>query len=275
MDFLARELSGQEVSETEREKRSSAVVREKNATLRAAEAEKNATLRAAEAEKNAALRAAEAERRAERRAEARAAAKDYFLKKSGIVFGGWVGFGLAGTGIGAEKEVAQTKDGNVVKNPDGTTAMKTEHDVGIGGIGEIELRLLRYFGIQTGIGRITDYAPYTLPSGEKQYSKVSITQIPLLARLHFSVFSITLAGFGGVGMNVAVSADSGSAYPGMSFIAGAEAGLELKPVEMFLRYRYTGSLSGGSLTVNGRSYDYSMGNHMLGAGLRFHVPFRK
>ncbi|MDR2796650.1 MAG: hypothetical protein LBB47_08075, partial [Spirochaetaceae bacterium] len=76
MDFLARELSGQEVSETEREKRSSAVVREKNAALRAAEAERRAK-----------ANAAEAERRAKANAAVVAAATDNFLKNSGIFFG--------------------------------------------------------------------------------------------------------------------------------------------------------------------------------------------
>jgi hypothetical protein len=187
--------------------------------------------------------------------------------------GGWVGFG-GGTGKGEEK-------GGVKQDEDHITVTPTVPEPGISGGGDIGLRLFRYFGIQTGIAGITDYAPYTPPGVEELYSKVSITQIPVLARVNglFGMGNdhyVFVAGFGGIGMNVTVSAGAGSADPGMSFIAGGELGGGNQYLDIYFKYQYIGSLSGGSLTVDGRSYDYSMKNHTLSFGARvFLPPFRK
>jgi TolB-like protein len=241
MKILAAKLSGEEVSTRDRTK----LDKEKNAEARAAEAA--------------------------RRAEVRAAATDNFLKKSGIGFGGWLGGNVGGTGRGAERSVDTKREG------------------GFTGGGDIELRLSRYFGIQTGITGFTDYAPYTPPGGEEQYEKVNFVQIPILVRLNLPLETtwvndqgsvgeggLFFAGFAGFGMNIVVSPDAEVNPVSMSFIAGGEAGFIFgSRVTVYMNYRYTGGIGKGSLTVDGASYDYSMKNHTLGAGLRIYLPFRR
>jgi hypothetical protein len=200
------------------------------------------------------------------KARARAAAMDNFLKKSGIAFGGWLGIGI---GNGSSKEKVDKDTGEVT----------TSRDPTINGGGDVELRLYRYFGIQTGINRITDYAPYTPPNGKEQYEKLGLIQIPVLARVTFTfVEYVSIAAFGGVGINVSVStSDADSADPSMmSVIAGIELGFKGNNFYTFFGgYRWNGSIGDGSFIVDGASYDYSMGIHMIELGLRFYLPLRK
>jgi hypothetical protein len=248
MEFLAMKLSGQEVSEVARTMRTRTVEEEINDETRA------------------------------ERARARAVAMDNFLKNAGIAIGGWYGFGLSGT---ATKRVRSTDTtANLTIN-----GVKYKQDSGSYGGANVELRLFRYFGIQTGISGITDYAPYTPQSGVKQYAKLSFIQIPILARFNFSstdlydspnpeiglLFSI----FGGLGINTAVnSPETESADPGgTSLIAGLEVGIGGQKFGVFTGYQWNGA-NAGSLTVNGVSYIYTRGNHIMYLGAKFYLPFR-
>jgi hypothetical protein len=160
--------------------------------------------------------------------------------------------------------------------------VKYTQTMGFYGGGDIELRLYRYFGIQTGITSITEYAPYTPPGGEEQYAKLTLIQIPVLVRLNIQQMvegvGWNLTVFGGFGINAAVASvsDAKSADPGrMSFIAGGEVGLGGRNIRLFGGYRWIGGMGSGSIIVNGRSYDYRQGSHRMYGGLRFYLPFRQ
>jgi hypothetical protein len=250
MEFLAQKLSGEEVSEKARQRRTRVVEEEKNDEARAAAAAESA--------------------------KARAAATDKFLKNSGIAFGGWFAFGLGGDAPRVERKDKETGE-----------IKKEKENVFDGGV-DLELRLFRYLGIQTGVNIINDYASYTLPGegAEKKYVAMNLLQIPLLVRLNFmpaegkkgwaavSYFSV----YGGLGLNAAVLNATKTSWvnPGeLGFIFGAEVGAVITMFHMFMGYRFSGGLDKGALTVNGASYDYSMGISMIQLGLRFYVPFRK
>jgi hypothetical protein len=254
MEFLAMKLSGREVSERERKRRTRAVEEGRSAEAQAAK----------DAEK----------------ARAWAAARNKFLKNSGIAFGSSLGFGVGGTSM---KRVLD-ESGNTTIN-----GVKYETTLGFFGSGDIELYLCRYLGIQTGINLVTDYAPYTPPGEEEQYAKVSFIQIPILVRLNFSILSffnfslngregIYIVAFGGLGMNALVTSTSNaaSADPGKrSLIFGGEAGLSGQNFGLFAGYRWNGGFDGGSVTANGVSYDYSRGSHTIYLNAKYSLPFRR
>jgi hypothetical protein len=244
MDFLARGLNGETISKKERDKRMRMVTEE-----------------TVFAEKTEADRI-----KAIEQAGKRAAAKDKFLKNSGIAFGGWLGPSFSGNktdGINWE-----------------TGEERSVPNVAFSGGGDIELRL-RWFAIQTGINAFGYNAPYT-PSGKReQYEKLRILQIPILARFTYKFnpddVGFYMAGGAGVGMNfVTKTSDAESADPArMCFIAGAEVGATWEVFAMYIGYQWDSDIGSGSLTVDGMKYDYKRGSHMLTVGMRFYVPFRK
>jgi TolB-like protein len=212
-----------------------------------------------------------AERRTEERAEAARrtdAAIDNFLKNSGIAFGGRLGFGLGGdapTSPVKDKETGEVKN---VKEPI------------LNGGADLALRLYRYFGIQTGVYIIGDFATYTgaYTGAEKEYEKLTIIQIPILIRLEIPILqSLYIAGFGGIGVNAAVATTHAkSANPGgINFIAGGELGAGGTNFSLFTGYQFNGSMSMGSININETMFDYAMAEHILYFGIRIYIPFRK
>jgi TolB-like protein len=264
MEFLAMQLSGKEVSQRERDRRSSAV----NSETKARETEERTRI--------------QAEERAANQANARRAwakTMDKFLQSSGIAFGGWLGFGIGGTGMKPDESGSTTINGDIYGE-----------DAGFAGGGNLELRLYRYIGIQTGVNSVTNYAPYTLPGGNELYAKLTTVQIPILVRVNliFSEQGMGFAGFAGLGMNIATPdiAYATTADPGkISFIAGGEYILApLGNLELSLGYQWNGGIDDGSLTVavgnvgggtSNISQDYRQGSHTIYAGIRYHLPFRK
>jgi TolB-like protein len=249
MEYLARELSGETVSKKERSKLTNTVDREIAGKKNAEEAEAAA--------------------------RRRAAATDKFLKNAGIAFGGWLGWGTGGTG----KTRVLDEEGNVTIND-----VKYTDTIGLSGGGNIELRLYRYFGIQTGISGITDYVPYTPQGNEEQYMKLSTLQIPVLARVNFQFNTGDMVGdigwmlalFGGVGLNVACTSDAESIdLAKMNVIGGGEAGFAGKNFALFAVFQYNGGIDSGSITVDGVPYDgIQTGSYSMGVGFRIYLPFR-
>jgi hypothetical protein len=243
MDFLARGLNGETISKKERDERMRMVNKETVSTEKA-----------------------EADRiKAIERAGKRAAAKDKFLKNSGIAFGGWLGPSFGGEKTGINRSTGEEK---------------SEPNVAFSGGGDIGLRI-GWFDIQTGLNGFGYDAPYT-PSGKsEQYEKLSIVQIPILARFTYKKnpdnAGFYMAGVIGVGMNfVTKISDAESSDPAvMSFIAGAEVGAAWRVFAMYMGYQWDGDIGSGSLTVDGEKYDYKRGSHRLTVGMRFFVPFRR
>jgi hypothetical protein len=245
MEFLARKLSGEEVSESEQTRRARTVNKE--------------------------IRTAEQMEADRIKAEARAAATDKFLKNTGIAFGGWVGLGN-----NSSKNTYTTTDKD-------TGEEKTETTAAWHGGGSIELRY-RFFGIQTGINVLSDYKAYTPPGEEDQYAQLTIIQVPVLARFTFRFgfggegeIGGQLVGFAGVGMNVAANtSDAISVDPAkVSFIGGGGAGWHGRNFGVLLGYQWNGDLGGGSITADGVSYDYKRSSHMGFLVVSYYVPFRR
>jgi TolB-like protein len=248
MEILAAKLSGKEVSQGSRR----ALSREENSEARAAEAE--------------------------RRAKARAEASDNFLRKSGINFGGWFALGLGGDAPSENEKRTNDDTGQ-------TETVNVKKAVFSGG-GELELLLYRYFGIQTGVSAISDYAAYKPQGGEEEeYEKLTFLQIPILARLN-AIWqpegtdvgvALRFAIYGGVGINASVStSDAQSAkFSGMNLVIGGELGIGGRYAGMFFGYQYNGSLSDGTYVIDGETYDYSMKVSMIRLGAKIYLPFRK
>lgn len=190
---------------------------------------------------------------------------DNFLENSGAVFGGWFGMGVGGTGmkrVGGESGSAS---------------------IGGSGGASIELRLSPYFGILTGVSGISDYVPYTPPSEDGQYARLSTLQIPVLARIIlYPVFgwnkngnTLPMVVFAGVGLNAAAwTSDAESVNPAkMNLIIGGEVGLNGRHFGLSMGYQFNGGIDSGSITVDGASYDYKSGSHVIYLGLRYYLPF--
>jgi TolB-like protein len=167
VEFLARELSGQTVSAKDRARRTNAVDKEITST---------------------------------ERAEKTAANLDKFLKSSGVVIGGWLGYDLAAP-TGSEGSGSSTETS----------------DTAFFGGGNIELRLYRYVGIQAGAAYV-----------------VNGLQIPLLARVTVPLWDLfEIAGFGGIGINV------GGEEP-VSAVGGAEVGFKMWNIGISVGYQWNG-----------------------------------
>jgi TolB-like protein len=177
---------------------------------------------------------------------------DTFLKNAGIGFHGWGGWGGGSSG-----------------------------GISSGGAG-IEMRLLNWFSIQTGLTAIAETALYTPQGGSEQSVQLTALQVPILLRVSAGAERRKgdnggrLAAFGGLGLNLFTSqTDTLVVDPGMvNVILGG--GLEYSGYHfsLFLGYQFNGGIGGGSLTTGGVSYDYTRTWHMFSLGIAWFIPFR-
>ncbi|GHU47836.1 hypothetical protein FACS1894200_03840 [Spirochaetia bacterium] len=207
---------------------------------------------------------------------------DKFLRNSIIVFGVWGGISF---GEADSHEEYTNKDTGVEKTSPAvpTSSSAKELHVGFSGGGSIELRMYPRFGIQTGINVITDYVSYTSPDQKKQYETLTTVQVPVLARLNYHFIEPGYGGgnaganlglFTGLGLNAATKASVDPAI--ISFIIGGEVGLFGGYLDgFFVGYQFNGDIGGSSITVDGASYNYTRGSHVIYAALRFYVPLRQ
>jgi hypothetical protein len=211
---------------------------------------------------------------------AREVKTDDLLRNSSFVLNGWLGIGLDGTGLGKSYYVT---------NPE--TNKREEVSRGLGFLGGVNLGLhYRFISILSGVNIINDSVIYTPKGGPadglKQFAPVSFLQIPVLLRLNFDfdkdITAFGLAGFAGLGFNgAAFKSDIGPYKPGnISFIAGAELTIDMSEsgfdfAEGVYGYQWSGSLSDGSILVDGVSYPFKYGIHIASFGLRINLPFRK
>jgi TolB-like protein len=244
MAFLAKKLSGEEITEAEREARALP------ARLAQEAQEAEAARKAQEAE--LARKAQEAARKAQER--------DALLRDLSIVLGGRVG---GGTGFSRNKV---NEEGEVVKDGKGSILLGAD----------VEFRW-RFLGIQSGILINTAYVP--LPDRDDQYAELRLIQIPVLfcfnpmLRLPDDV-GLGITSFIGFGVNVAASSlDADSVDDRMSFIAGAGFVLVFGSVEVSIGYQFDGGK--GSLILDDVSYDYSRQSHGAFVGVKFYLPFKK
>jgi len=209
MDFLAQELSGLEISNRKRSKRSN---------------------------------------------HAASSANTYF-KNSGLNFAAWLG--------PSESFV------NHSTNPVG------RH---FSGGGEIELRLFRYLGLQTGfqIFQDEDY-----PFSEALITK-TMMQVPVLARTELSfardfALGLYFSPYIGIGINLFSPGNdiAVQSSPHLSLIAGGDIGFYILSLKIFIGYQYNQDLSDTTYSFCGESFSYSGKRSVLRVGISKFIPFRK
>ena len=204
----------------------------------------------AEAAALAAKREEEAQKR-EVESIKRQEAADNFLKKSGV------NFGASGSYLFERK-----------------TALIS------GGV-DIELRLFKFFGLQSGFEIFQDVAE-PKEAGKnvsKQIATQNVLQIPVMARFTIPIAVNFLAVYGGLGINLfpfdigsPATVNSVSPY---SFIVGGDFGLHLMYLQVYISYKYNRDLTETRYSFNNNDYTYLGQRSMLGLGVKFMVPFRK
>jgi hypothetical protein len=246
MEFLARELSGEKVSERERGRRTSSV-----AGTQAAE--------------EAARKSAES--------------WDKFLKSSGFAIHFFAGLGSSGSG-----KVEKQSD-------DLETLDKNEYIEGQTGgfiFPSVELRLWKYFGIQTGIYITSDYFEYMPASAQSpaKYDTLKTVQLPILARVTFKFLeeeavdsALYATVFGGIALNMEVtSADALSLDPAsQSFLIGAGGGWHIAGVEFGVGFLYNGDIGKGTATYKDVAdpLSYQRGHAVFFVNIGYEIPFRR
>jgi TolB-like protein len=230
MDFLAKTLSGITVTDEERTKRTSFI-------------DKTAT--------------------AEEKARRREAAKDNFLKNSGVNFSGRIGIIL--NSAEADSPSAEN-DYHVDKFVAKDFSFNTEFR-------------WHWLGLQTGINSITSRIRTISDSGV--YSLLAQTetiQIPLLVGGNF-VFKrfINLSAYGGFGFNVSQKGagnDLETPSP-LAFIVSADIGAVYAGVSCFIGVRYARNLEESVIVLTGDRYRYTEDILSLTLGAGYYLPFRK
>jgi len=201
--------------------------------------------------------AAAREAKKEEDTQKRQAAVDKFLKSSGFSFGGWYGFILS--------------DSEVDKSSVGKSS----------GGGDIELRLFRYIGLQSGIEIFQDLDTVN-PFSEPLITQ-NVVQIPIVARFMLPFGSpdayYFISVYGGLGINTfpnsnpVVKIQSTSPF---SYLIGGDFGMSFLNITFFGSFQFNRDLSDTVYdygTKKGLSY---LGQRLIFCmGIRYFVPFRQ
>jgi len=195
----------------------------------------------------AVTKSAASKARREEDTQRRQAANSKFLESSGFAFGGWIGYAISDYEVGKYS----------------------------GGF-DVEFRMFKFIGLQTGIDFFQD-----LDNTDNRFSEPLITQnvlqIPIAARFTLPLLDLfSLSAYGGIAMNVfsdnnpLVTIQSASLF---SFFAGADIGISLTDLSVFLGYQFNRDLSDTVYdygTKKGLSY---LGQRsILTVGIRYFVP---
>jgi hypothetical protein len=189
------------------------------------------------------------EARKEVNTQKRQASANKFFKNSGFGFGGWFGFLFS----------------------------DSEDKMFLGG-GDIELRLFRFFGLQSGIIIFQDLDTVN-PFSEPLITQ-SILQIPIVARLSFPLSDnfFVISGYGGLGINTFIGSNplitiqSTSPY---SLIAGAEFGISLADLSLLIGYQINRDLSETMYDYGPKkALCYNGERSILTFGFKYFTPFR-
>jgi len=176
-------------------------------------------------------------------------ANDNFLRTSGFSLGGWFGY----------------ISGNEVSNYSGG--------------GELELRLFRYIGLQTGIEIFQDLD--TVNTFSEPLITQKVMQIPIVARFTLPVFEniFFLSAYGGLGINIFPDSNpvvKMELTSSSSFIAGGDVGMSLLDLSVFMGYQYNRDLSDTVYDYGPKkSLKYLGQRSMLTMGIRYFIPFRR
>jgi hypothetical protein len=255
MEFLARVLSGEKVSDRERNRRAGSVA-------------------ASQAAEEAARKKAE-----------NAANWDRLLKSSGFAVHFYGGGSVGGSGsVEAQDNDINTWDKNEY----------IEKQAGSFLFPSVELRLGKTFGIQTGIGIIEDYFEYVPASSDPaKYDKLKTVMLPVLARLnlryvdgnldgnlrHVDTTGFYAAVYGGVALNLSTTSDEAvSLEPALlSFIVGAGVGFDFYGLEIGLGFLYNGDIGSGTATYEGIAdpLSYQRGQVAMYFHISYEIPFSK
>jgi len=195
MEFLAKRLSGIQVSERERNRRTASVASTADAEEKARQKE--------EADKERA-------RQREEESRKRQVATDNFLRNAGINLDGWFGINLLPINDSEESEKKKISS--------------------FSGGGRLGLRLSPYFDLQTGFTILQNIDK----SFSEPIITQTIVQLPVLAKVNLTFMPpYNLSPYGGIGLNLS-STDKDNitvqSFSMFSFIAGVELGITLSSV---------------------------------------------
>jgi len=195
--------------------------------------------------------AAAREAKKEEDTQKRQAAVDKFLKSSGFSFGGWFGYMLSDSEVGK-----------------------------FSGGGDIELRLFRYIGLQTGIEIFQDLDMVNKFS--EPLITQNILQIPVIARVSFSLFddnSLFISVYGGLGINMFLNSNPvvkiQSTSP-FSFLVGGDLGMSASNITIFVGYQFNRDFSDTVYDYGTKKgLSYLAQRSILTMGIKYFVPFRQ
>jgi len=185
---------------------------------------------------------------------------DKFLENSGINIGGWLGLNFAYSSVGGDNLSS------------------------LSGGADLELRLFRYFGIQSGFEIFKDMDE---PKDDPLFSITqTILQVPVLARITIPVLGdyYYLSIYGGLGFNFPIDGSTNdydssqaaiqSAFQ-YSYIVGGDVGLNLNGLQIFIGYQFNSDLSDTEYFFQGKKNNYLGQRSLLNVGIRYLIPFRK
>jgi len=265
MDFLAKQLSGIQVSKQEREKRSASIANTASAEERARQKEENERQR--RETENEKIRQREENERQRREAEnekarqkeakeieakyKRQAANDKFKKNASFNYGGWIGLSFY---------------------PPSTEDSTEDTSIFLRGGGEIGLNLSRYFGLQTGFEIFQDVDN----SHSAPINTQTLIQIPFLATVEIDIGKdkyYCLSPYAGAGINIFSIDDDTTiqSYSQFFFIVG----LRLYIMKFaFMDFHYNRDFSETIYKINSKNFRYTGERFILSMGIRMRKSFR-
>ena len=188
-------------------------------------------------------------------AKQRQAAADKFLRNSGFNLGGLLAFGLSN------------------KSSDDSNSGSSESEkTSVSGGGTIELRLSPYFGLETGIMAFKI---------NNEIITSTLIQLPILARLNLLFMgTYNLSPYIGMGINLSNIYDENAfiadQISNSSFMVGAEFGMSLANLNLFLGYLYNADISDNTILnkASGIKHVYKNQISYIYLGLGWFIPFR-
>jgi hypothetical protein len=216
-------------------------------------------------------------------------AADTFLRNTGFIFGGGVGFNSTSKSITADSsKKSDSSDSYNKSDNDDSSEKSNSNSTSYYGGADIEFCLFRYFGLQAGIEIFQDCDTVN-PFSEPLVTQ-TILQIPVVARLtlpiglntpvynDFRDLGFFLSVYGGLGLNIVLDSNpvikikSTSSY---NYLVGGDMGILFDYGRIFFGFQYNSDLSD---TI----YDYGpkkdlkyLGKRTLFIfGCKYFVPFR-
>ena len=240
MDFLARQLSGIQISDRERRQRATGV------------SDADAARRRQEAAIEAAMKRAES--------------REKFAQSSGVEIGGFWGIDVANQ--------IEIPTGDVDEEGKPIKERKTIYSGGP----LVELRLGGYFGIATGLNIIGIRNEFEHDTGT-DIIEGTMLQLPILARvtIPFSTYFVTPYVGVGIGLFSPLHGIGDITVKDLSpvgIIAGLDFGLHFSGFKLYIGFQYNGDLADNVIVYKGKEQAFRNSLASITLGAAYYIPFR-